>query len=253
MKVVIGAHDCECGIIGTGAFDADHKILANITGTYDHMGLICDGYVNPMAVQTNTMACGARGPFSYSSTCSASLDTAGSVLEWFMREIIGDTSQNAYTAMWQKVKLNGDGTVFIVPNFTDSKGKIIGLSISNNKQDLFEALIEGVTFEVKTILNSYMEFWKNSFEVVRVGGGLARAEQWMQLRADMFGRPIECMQNIEVSAVGAAILGAVAAGLYENHMEASKKMIGIERYYEPNLPIYERYEEKYKYYLQIKS
>lgn len=253
LPVVIGAHDCECGIIGTGAFDAEHRILADITGTYDHMGLICDGYVNPMALQADTLACGARGPFVNSSTCSASFDTAGSALEWFMCEINENTTQDAYREMWQKVKLNGEGRLFVVPDFIDARGKIIGLSISNNKHDLFEAVIEGITFEVKTILDSYMKFWKNSFEVVRIGGGLARAEQWMQLRADIFGRSVECMRNIEVSTVGAAILGAVAAGLYENHEKAAQKMIVVAKSYEPNRIVCERYAEKYKSYLRVKN
>ena len=58
------------------------------------------------------------------------------------------------------------------------------------------------------------------FECLRVGGGGAKSEKWLQLKADMFGIQLEKAKNIEVSSLGAVIMAAVSLG-YFNSIEAA--------------------------------
>ena len=86
-----------------------------------------------------------------------------------------------------------------------------------------------------------------------VGGGAARSEKWMQLRADIWGCRVERMQNIEVSSVGAALLAAVKVELYQDIKSAARSMLHIRDSYEPSKDISDRYELKYRQYLELVS
>lgn len=86
-----------------------------------------------------------------------------------------------------------------------------------------------------------------------VGGGAARSEKWMQLRADIWGCRVERMQNIEVSSVGAALLAAVKVELYQDIKSAARSMLHIRDSYEPSKDISDRYELRYRQYLELVS
>ena len=75
----------------------------------------------------------------------------------------------------------------------------------------------------------------------------------MQLRADLFNYSVESMNNIEVSVLGAAILGAVAVGEYADYPTAVERMVSTARVYHPNPQVHEMYEEKYQRYLEIRG
>ncbi len=46
LPVIIGSHDCDCGMYGVRAGLTDEGVVGDITGTYDHLGFIARGYVN---------------------------------------------------------------------------------------------------------------------------------------------------------------------------------------------------------------
>ena len=81
---------------------------------------------------------------------------------------------------------------------------------------------------------------------VNVGGGAANSAVWMQLRADITGKEIRRMRNIEVSAVGAAILCAIRAGIYDTVEDAMTSMATIRDVFAPDPGLHEKYEEKYQ-------
>lgn len=60
------------------------------------------------------------------------------------------------------------------------------------------------------------------------------------------------MEQLEVSSVGAAILGAVGAGIYSDVKQAVEKMVKIQRVYTPNKEIYEKYNPIFQNYVKEK-
>ena len=193
------------------------------------------------------------GPLIDTSVCLGAFPTSGAVLEWFMREILDDCSPAAYDMMWKHAEFRGDSSLMFNPHFSGNLGGIYGLGLTKTKEDLFESMIESLTFESRRILEGCKKIKKGSCDKVWVGGGAARSEKWMQLRADIWGCRVERMQNIEVSSVGAALLAAVKVELYQDIKSAARSMLHIRDSYEPSKDISDRYELKYRQYLELVS
>ena len=56
---------------------------------------------------------------------------------------------------------------------------------------------------------------------------------WMQILADVFGRPVDLLEVPECTTLGAAILGAVGAGVFKNIQEGVDSMVRLDRTLEP--------------------
>lgn len=251
LPVIIGSHDCDCGMYGTGAGLEGEGIIGDITGTYDHLGYVENGFVNGAKAESEASIYSYCGPLEDTSVCLGAFPTSGAVLQWFMKEIVGDVSPASYDTMWCNATFNGRNTILFNPHFSGNKGGVWGLGLTKTKEAVFESMIESLTFESKRILEGCFRLKKDAVSKVRVGGGTARSDRWMQLRADIWGCRVERMKNIEVSSAGAALLAAVAVGLYPDIKEASEHMLHVDVIYEPNQETQAAYEEKYRQYLKI--
>lgn len=252
VKVVPGAHDCDCGWLGVGIFDEEQDAVGNITGTFEHFGFLADGYQNVYADHPDWNLFSYRGPLNDTSVMLTAFDTSGALLEWFMREIYGDTSRKAYEKLWATATFQGNTPVKVVPDFSSSHGAIEGLNLGHTKIDIFKAIIEALTLESRKKLMICEKAKKGRIHRVRMGGGHAKSSEWVQLRADITGKTYECMEQLEVSSVGAAILGAVGAGIYSDVKQAVEKMVKIQRVYTPNKEIYEKYNPIFQNYVKEK-
>lgn len=251
VKVIPGAHDCDCGWLGVGVSGSKEDTVGNITGTFEHFGFLAKGYYNIFSEHPDWNLFSYRGPLLDTSVILTAFDTSGALLEWFMREICGSTSKESYEKLWNMAQFQAENPVKVCPDFGCSKGKIEGLNLGHSKLDIFEALIEALTFESRIMVENCQKAKKTEIKKIRMGGGQARASQWVQLRADVTGKCYECMEQNEVSSIGAAILAAVGAGIYENVDSAIEKMVQIGNTYIPDPERGRKYEELYQSYKQI--
>lgn len=251
LPVIAGSHDCDCGMYGVGAGVPDAGVIGDITGTYDHLGFIAPGYVNAGEQMLEQEIFSYCGPLHDTSVCLGAFPTSGAVLEWFMREIMGDCSPDAYDRMWENAEFDGRSSLLFDPHFSGNRGGMYGLGLTRTRQELFEAMIESLTFESRRILEGCRKIKNGDVTRVCVGGGAARSRRWMQLRADIWGCRVERMENIEVSSLGAALLAAVKTGLYPGIREASAHMLKTGDVYEPSREVRERYETRYREYLAL--
>lgn len=251
VKVVPGAHDCDCGWLGVGICDEKENVIGNITGTFEHFGYLADGYQNTYADHPEWEMFSYRGPLEDTSVVLTAFDTSGALLEWFMRELNGDTSGEAYKNYWEAAKFDGKNPVKVRPDFSSGQGKIEGLTLGNTKLDIFKAVIESLTFESRIMVELCEQAKQGDVQTVRMGGGHAKSPEWVQFRADVTGKTYECMEQLEVSSVGAAILAAVGVGIYKDASEAIKHMVQIQKVYYPNEEVHELYEDVYQEYLNM--
>lgn len=70
-------------------------------------------------------------------------------------------------------------------------------------------------------------------ESVIISGGLGRNEQFVQTHANVLGLPLLVPQNAESMILGAAELGATAAGIYPNLNDAVMNMGGAAKFVKP--------------------
>jgi L-ribulokinase len=109
----------------------------------------------------------------------------------------------------------------------DLSGLIVGLTLATRAEDLYRALIEATAFGTRVILEAFLA---RGLDITRVvaGGGLTKNALMMQIYADVLDRDVEVAGATQASALGAAMLGAVAAGSadggYDTLTEAAAHM-----------------------------
>jgi L-ribulokinase len=94
---------------------------------------------------------------------------------------------------------------------SDLSGLIVGATLSTRAEEIFHALVEATAFGTRAIVESFTDQRLPVTSIV-AGGGLTRNAMLMQIYADVTGRPIAVAGAPQASALGAAMLGAVAAG-----------------------------------------
>ena len=247
LPVIIGGHDCVACFIGVGVgYDQKHTI-GDIASTYENMGFLAEGFMNAKGENPHCSIDSGHGPYENTSICTGAFPSSGATLSWVMRELMGGDTGEIYDKMWRNAEFVGANDAMMSPRFFTGEGGFFSLDLSKTKQDLFNSAIEALTFEGKRIVEEF-RLVKGDVHCVRIGGGTARAEKWLQLRADTWNCRVERMENIEVSSLGAAMLGAVKLGVYGDMKAASHCMIHMRDAFTPTKDTAKRYGERYRQY-----
>lgn len=250
IPVIAGGHDCDMAMIGMGLIHENTDCIGDVIGTFDHVGYVSENMFNVKKEQPGTELFSSRGAKGSLMNVLGALPMAGTTLEWFMREVNGNTDQKAYQELWSRADFDGENQVVLYPSFDSGKGKIEGLGMTTTKMDLFKAVIEALTFENRRLIEICERSREKEVLGVRVCGGGSVSDEWMQLRADISGKRIERMRNIQSSSLGSAVLSAVKVGIYPNLDEAVKYMVHVDKVFVPDRQKQERYCEKYKEYIK---
>jgi xylulokinase len=95
-----------------------------------------------------------------------------------------------------------------------ARGAFIGLTIRHTRAHMFRAVLEGVTMNLRVILDAFRNQGTH-IDAMRVIGGGARGRVWNQIMADMYGMPVQRLAILEeATSMGAALVGGVGVGLY---------------------------------------
>lgn len=128
-----------------------------------------------------------------------------------------------------------------------AKATFLGLTSQHTRAEVLRAVYEGCLFSHNMHLQRLYTF-RDKPEVVRVTGGATRSTVWMQMLSDIVQAPVEVPDGTELGALGAAIAGAVASGLYPSYEVAIPAMTRIARRYEPNPERAAIYAKRYARY-----
>lgn len=133
----------------------------------------------------------------------------------------------------------------------DLSGLVMGYRLQTTPEELYRALVEATAFGTRLIIELFQE---GNIPVHRLlaSGGLTQNELVLQVYADVMGMPLEITSSPQASALGAAILGAVAGGIYPDITAAVKNMVGRpSRVIEPDASDHAVYNEIYKEYKKL--
>jgi L-ribulokinase len=141
---------------------------------------------------------------------------------------------------------NGNRTVLVDQRLT---GLIVGQTLYTTPAQIYRALIEATAFGALTIINRFEEFGVRIDQVVNCGGIAEKNPLVMQIYADVTGRPMKVSRSAQTCALGAAIAGAVVAGVHRDFASAQKAMTGLKpRAFKPNPKAHAVYRELYALY-----
>ena len=235
-------------------------------------------YLNYQTVDINSMITGVlsakKGYYNY----YAELETAGKCFDWVANHLaldevgiylnqkkITDDLESKYTSLYDylseevsKVPPGANGVIFTpwlhgnrCP-FEDSNagGMFFNIRVGNGKRDMIRAVLEGICYHLRWLLESEEAKVKTSDPVRFVGGG-ALSQVTCQMLADITGRTIETVNNTqEVGAVGTALV--VAAGIKGTDvLELSRRLIKVNHSYFPNPQNKDVYEQNYKVFKKL--
>jgi xylulokinase len=125
----------------------------------------------------------------------------------------------------------------------------VGLSFAHGRGEVVRAVLEGMVLEVRDI----MESWQQAgiaVDRIRLGGGATKAALWNHIQADVYGRPVQTLKIGESTALGAAILGGVGAGIFRSIAEGVEHMVTVTGAVEPNMEHHRVYEDMYQAYVE---
>lgn len=129
------------------------------------------------------------------------------------------------------------------------KSAISNLSLGTNAPHIFKALVHSICFGSKKIVDRFEEEGIKINKVIGIGGVARKSPYIMQTLANVLNRPIIVAASEQAPALGAAIYAAVAAGLYPNVLEASKKLASdFEAEYFPQVDQVKAFEELMEQY-----
>ncbi|MGQ9630028.1 MAG: xylulokinase [bacterium] len=257
--VVAGGADNTCGAVGTGIIK-NGRVLAS-TGT---SGVIfCHTDEMKMDPKQRIHSFNHSVPNKwYLMGCMLS---AGLSLRWFrdnlaQKEVEEAAKRNVdpyeiMTAEAGRVPVGSEGLIFLPylmgerspHGDANAKGVFFGLTPRHGKGHLIRAILEGVSFGMRDMLDIMRELGQDIREIRATGGG-AKSPLWRQIQADILGAPILTVNAQEGPAFGAALLAGVGAGVYSNLEEAVEETVRVVGETEPieeNARIYDRYYEIY--------
>ncbi|XP_027554780.1 FGGY carbohydrate kinase domain-containing protein isoform X3 [Neopelma chrysocephalum] len=116
------------------------------------------------------------------------------------------------------------------------KGMVVGLTLSRGLDELaliYLATIQAIALGTRHILET-MQAAGHDINTLFLCGGLSKNPLFVQMQADITGKPVVLSKEVESVLVGAAILGACASGDFASIQEAMAKMGKIGRVVQPN-------------------
>jgi len=254
VLVVQGGADALIGMIGLGV--AKPGQLALITGS-SHLQFAVGA--------TATHVPGLWGTYQDAvypgrTILEGGQTSTGSIIAWLGRLTGGALDLEALNADAAKLAPGADG-LLVLDHFqgnrtpyTDplSRGAITGLSLHHTAAHMFRAMLEGIGFGTRAILDRMAEAGSTAAEIT-VGGGATRSPLWLQIHADTSGLPVVVPEVAEAPSLGAAVLAAYGAGHFADIDDGIAGMVRPGRRIEPDPANVARYDPIYRRYAGLYS
>ena len=171
-----------------------------------------------------TLACDFNGNPVYA--LEGSVFIGGAVIQWLRDEM--QIIKDAETTEKIAKSVNSTKGVYIVPAFTglgapywnmEAKGLICGLTRGANKNHIVRAALESIAYQVNDLLNSLKNDMQLELNNMNVDGGASQNNFLMQFQSDISNILIRKPENIESTALGAAILAGLKLNIWSSKNE----------------------------------
>ena len=129
-------------------------------------------------------------------------------------------------------------------------GAFLGLRVSTTKAQMYQAVLEGVCYEMMLNVNLLAECGLDLKEVIAVGGGSV-SDVLMQVKANIMNREIKTLVSPESGTLGLGLLCGYATGVYTDIEKAAKELAAVKKTYRPEAEYVKQYSEKLTTYEKI--
>jgi len=185
-----------------------------------------------------TVAWRRAGELSYA--LEGAIFITGAALQW-LRDGLGIIA-TASEAGPVAASVPDAGGVFLVPAFVGlgaphwdpyARGTIVGLTRGSGRAQIVRAAVESMAYQTRDVIDAMEKDTGQRLTELRVDGGAAVMDVLCQLQADLLGIPVRRPRHTETTALGAAFLAGLGAGLWRDADLA--RLWKLDREFEPTI------------------
>ena len=264
VPVFAGSMDTWCCTLGIGANRPGFAY--NITGTTEAVGVVGRRWGSAQGVLTVPWGDGLvqiGGPSQSGGDCirwfadafSSSFDPNGSAEDKGIDQILNEipSEQGRRPPLLFLPYLTGERAPIWD---ADARGVFFGVDRSHTAHDFLDAVLEGIAFSNRHMLELAENAAGLTTEEVRIAGGAARFDRLCRIKADVLGRSIVKTREPEAGLFGAALLALKGLGIVEDLSEAQQTLVKEQRRFSPRPDRHAHYSELYgiwrKLYLDVR-
>jgi xylulokinase len=258
IPIVSGGHDQCCNAVGCGVVEAGRAMYG--MGSYLCMVPVFSRRPEARAMierGLNTEHHTVPGQF-----VSFIYNQGGVLVKWFRDTFAQVEQQQAleggeslYPALFAEIP-EAPAELLVLPHFTitgpphfinNSSGVIAGLKLGTNRGEILKGIVESATFYLCECFKSLPGAGILIDEFTAAGGG-SQSDAWVQLSADILGKPFVRLQVHEAGALGAAILAGTGSGLFPSLRVGADAMVRLGQRFEPDPEKQRLYAERFERY-----
>jgi xylulokinase len=251
--VVIGGGDGSCACVGAGVVSEGSTY--NVLGSSSWISMASKEAVYDPEMRTFTWV--HLDPELY--TPCGTMQAAGYSYNWYRNTLCQDEMSqakqrgiNPYKLIDQEISqsIPGSGGMVYLPYLLgersprwdhDARAALIGLSINSAKSDISRAILEGVAFNLKIILDILEKGVSGGIDKVILIGGGAKGDVWLQILSDIWQKPLVIpIFREEATSLGAAVCCGIGIGVFKDY-QVINKINKIEKTIMPNTALAEQY------------
>ena len=214
------AGDQQAAVVGQACFEPGMIKSTYGTGCFMMMNTGTQAKVSKNKLLT-TVAYRINGETTYA--LEGSIFNAGTAIQWLRDglNIMEDAAASEPIAR----ELNSNNGVYLVPAFTGlgaphwdphARGAIFGLTRDTGRAEFIRAALESVCYQTADLIGAMQEDGHTEPTALRVDGGMVANNWMMQFLADIINAPVERPTTTETTALGAACLAGLQAGVYDS-------------------------------------
>jgi glycerol kinase len=233
------AGDQQAGLFGQACFSPGMVKSTYGTGCFAlvNIGSTFRASKNKMLT---TVAYRLNGKITYA--LEGSIFVAGAAIQW-LRDGLGIIKSAAETEVLA-ASVPDNGGVYMVPGFAGlgapywnphARGALLGLTRATSKAHIVRAALEAQGYQTQDLMQAMAEDAGHAIAEIRVDGGMVKNNWVCQFLADMTGTPLLRPAVTEATALGAAYLAGLGAGVFSS-LEDIQKSWKCEKRFEPLMP-----------------
>jgi len=131
-----------------------------------------------------------------------------------------------------------------------ASGAFVGLGLHHGRAHLYRAVLEGIAFALRHNIEAGSLAGETLDERLTVVGGAAHSDLWMQIIADVTGRPVATIEGDAEASLGAALLAAYGVGLIDR-AAVDRGWVRLVERARPRADARARYDALYRHYVAL--
>jgi len=257
---IIGASDGVLSNLGVGAID--RGVVAVTIGTSGAIRTVTN---RPVTDPKGRIFCYALTENHW--VVGGPVNNGGMTFRWVRDELassevetakrLGIDPYDVLTKIASRVKPGADGLLFHpylagerAPLWNaNARGSFFGLGLHHKKEHMIRAVLEGVIFNLYTVMLALQELIGVPNKI-HATGGFARSDLWRQMLADIFNHEVIIPESFESSCLGAIVLGMYALGKIDDFTIISE-WIGTTHAHQPKEENVEIYEDLIPIFIRV--